>query len=114
VGVKLPRTEKGNPSSKDEVLAGIDHPLADALSRHREIAKLVSTWGEDWTKHVGEDGRVRCDWRVNLLDTGFRTAENGQLPAGESLVRPTPPVAAGVPWRRPTGPCCCGRTSRCS
>lgn len=52
----------GVESTGDEVLAGLDHPLARLLRDYRDAAKRKSTYGEPWLKHVAEDGRVYPRW----------------------------------------------------
>jgi DNA polymerase-1 len=50
-------------STGDDALAACDHPLAALLRDYRTAAKLVSTYGRDWLKHVASDGRAYPGWQ---------------------------------------------------
>jgi DNA polymerase-1 len=66
-------TRIGHPveSTADEVLATIDHPIADLLRQHREASKKATTYGNPWVaKHVAEDGRVYPRWKQLGADSG--------------------------------------------
>src|SRR5262249_22383851 len=55
----------------DNTLAGIAHPLAEALRHYRSARKRSSTYGREWvTKHVAADGRVYTDWKQCGAITG--------------------------------------------
>ena len=49
-------------STSDDVLAAIDHPLADLLRNYREAKKRQTTYGNGWLKHLAADGRVYPQW----------------------------------------------------
>ncbi|MBO0698493.1 MAG: hypothetical protein J2P46_08870 [Zavarzinella sp.] len=49
-------------STRDGVLAAVDHPLARLLRAHRDARKRETTYGEAWLAHVGPDGRVYPRW----------------------------------------------------
>lgn len=57
-------TEKGNPSLTDEVLRGIDHPLAKAARRARRDDKFATTYFAAYLNYE-VDGYVHCN--VNPL-----------------------------------------------
>ncbi|MFO0806004.1 MAG: DNA polymerase [Gemmataceae bacterium] len=64
VGIKI-------KSTADEVLAGIDHPLAIALRSFKKSGKLITTYGSKWVaKHVMPDGRVYPTWKQLGAATG--------------------------------------------
>jgi DNA polymerase-1 len=73
--------------SGDAVLAGLDHPLAAALRRHRDASKRASAFGEAWlAEHVGADGRVYPSWRQLGASSGRMSCSDPnmqQLPRGE-------------------------------
>jgi DNA polymerase-1 len=80
-------------STGDEVLAGIDHPIAELLREHRAASKLISGYGPSWLEHVGSDGRIYAAW--NQL---------GAWPAALPVPRPTsnksrvtPVIGAALP-----------------
>jgi DNA polymerase-1 len=62
-GLKLEKAD-------DDTLAEIDHPLAELLRGHRAARKLATTYGKDWLQCVGDDGRVRAEWRQLGCVTG--------------------------------------------
>jgi DNA polymerase-1 len=55
--------------TEDEALAAVNHPLAGLLRRYRAASKLVSTYGDSWSKHV-TDGRVYASWQQIGADSG--------------------------------------------
>ncbi|WP_460315912.1 DNA polymerase [Thermus oshimai] len=57
--------------TREETLAGVDHPLARALLRYREVQKRLSTYGRDWGKWIHpRTGRVHPEWRQIGAETG--------------------------------------------
>lgn len=69
LGFKLPRTEKGKPSTDKDALKEIDHPLARAMERFNAIRNVAKTFGEALQDRV-EGNRLHCDWRQNEAGTG--------------------------------------------
>jgi len=63
VGLKLPDT-------REETLSRYDHPLAKLLLEYRKVAKLVSHFGPNLLRFVGEDGRINPNWRQIGTETG--------------------------------------------
>jgi DNA polymerase I-like protein with 3'-5' exonuclease and polymerase domains len=49
-------------STRDGVLAAVDHPLARLLRDHRDARKRETTYGEAWLDHLAADGRVYPRW----------------------------------------------------
>ena len=49
-------------STEDEVLAALEHPLAELVRKHRKEGKLLSTYGESWPESYA-DGRIYPDWQ---------------------------------------------------
>lgn len=47
----------------DDTLSGIDHPVAAALREYRSTARMATTYGTEWLKHVCPDGRVYAHWK---------------------------------------------------
>jgi DNA polymerase I-like protein with 3'-5' exonuclease and polymerase domains len=66
VGVELDSTE-------DEVLSGVDHPMAALLREHRAARRRVSNYGADWNKAVADDGRIYAGW-IQLGSRAGRTS----------------------------------------
>jgi DNA polymerase I-like protein with 3'-5' exonuclease and polymerase domains len=50
-------------STADDDLAEVNHPLAARVREYRSVARLATTYGRDWLRHVGADGRVYASWR---------------------------------------------------
>jgi DNA polymerase-1 len=55
VGCRVPDTTK-------ETLAIAGHPIAALVCRYRKARSLVLSHGENWLKHVADDGRIYADW----------------------------------------------------
>jgi DNA polymerase-1 len=66
-------------STGDEVLARVDHPLADLLRRYRAAKKRQGTYGDKWQRHVSAAGRVYADWRQLGSDAGRMSCANPNL-----------------------------------
>ena len=49
-------------STRDDVLAKLDHPLAALLRNYRDARKRETTYGTAWLKHEAADGRVYPHW----------------------------------------------------
>ena len=63
VGVTLADT-------KEETLAGSNHPLARLLLDYREAAKRSGTYGREWVMEHVTDGRVYATWNQCQAKTG--------------------------------------------
>jgi DNA polymerase-1 len=73
-------------STKAEILAGVDHPLARLLHQYRKANKQVSTYGESWLAAVAPDSRVYPHWSPLQAVTGRMSCSDPnaqQLPKGE-------------------------------
>jgi DNA polymerase-1 len=69
-------------STGDEVLAGLDHPLAGALRDYREAAQLVKMYGRHWAGFVeeaGEGGRIYAGWHQLGTATGRSSGSSPNL-----------------------------------
>jgi DNA polymerase-1 len=56
--------------TKEETLAGIDHPLARSLLAYREAAKRANTYGRDWVAEHATGSRVYATWNPCQAKTG--------------------------------------------
>jgi DNA polymerase I-like protein with 3'-5' exonuclease and polymerase domains len=72
VGITLPDT-------KEETLAGIDHPLAGLLLEYREAAKRTGTYGRGWFGEHVTDGRVFATWNQCQAKTGRMSCKGPNL-----------------------------------
>jgi DNA polymerase-1 len=89
-------------STNDDALAGVAHPLAALLRAYRAAAKLASTYGADWLRHVTAGGRIHAGWVQLGADSGRMACKAPNLqnlprdpryrrcfvaPAGRALVK---------------------------
>ncbi|MCE9561277.1 MAG: bifunctional 3'-5' exonuclease/DNA polymerase [Planctomycetes bacterium] len=72
VGVTLKDT-------KEETLAGIEHPLARALLDYREASKKANTYGRDWVNEHVTEGRVYATWNQCQAKTGRMSCKQPNL-----------------------------------
>jgi DNA polymerase-1 len=56
--------------TKAEDLAGVDHPLAALLRRHRSACKRASTYGPSWYARAFVGGRIFASWKQLGADSG--------------------------------------------
>lgn len=59
IGVRLTKTKQGKPSIDKDLLAGIDHPVAEALGWARKTNKLRTTFASGMRKYAIGD-RIHC------------------------------------------------------
>lgn len=83
-------TESGQPKLDDDILAAIDHPVAQLTLAHREFHKLVNTYGRNILELAGPDDRLHAS--INPL--GARTGRMSvsrpslqNLPATDDRIR---------------------------
>ena len=75
LGVKLPTTKKGNPTTRGDILKGIDHPLARLLLEWRGVSKLTSTY---LAPYLGK-ARLHTTYNLHTTDTGRLSSTNPNL-----------------------------------
>jgi DNA polymerase-1 len=56
--------------TKDQTLAGIEHPFADRLRQYRYAKWLDGTYGETFLRFVAPDGRVYARWNQTGNEAG--------------------------------------------
>jgi DNA polymerase-1 len=66
-------------NTKDEVLAGIDHPLADLLRRYRYAKWLDGTYGETFLRFIEPDGRIYGNWVQTGNEAGRSSCKEPNL-----------------------------------
>lgn len=76
---RIPLTEKGNRSFTDEVLAGIEHPIAECVRGFREAHKKAGTYYENFKALRGFDGRIHTNFRQPGTQTGRLSCSNPNL-----------------------------------
>jgi DNA polymerase I-like protein with 3'-5' exonuclease and polymerase domains len=72
-GIPLGTTASGKDSVAKDVFAGIDHPVAKALSRARQVATIRTTFVNGLRRHLTPDSRIHCSFnqiRKTDDDTG--------------------------------------------
>jgi len=81
--LKLPIFKKGKtgPSTDHEVLEKLAelHPLPNAISEYRNVAKLKSTYLDTLPELIGADGRIRTTFNQAAAATGRLSSVNPNL-----------------------------------
>ncbi len=65
--------------TKEETLAGIDHPLARLLLDYREAAKRAHTYGRQWAREHVTGDRVFATWNLCQAKTGRMSCKGPNL-----------------------------------
>jgi DNA polymerase-1 len=66
-------------NTRDETLAGIEHPFADALRAYRRAKWLDGTYGESFLRWVRDDGRVYGGWEQTGNEAGRSSCKQPNL-----------------------------------
>lgn len=84
-GVELSKlTSSGAYAMDEEVLGGLDHPLAQAAKSARYATKLSRSYFENLLSRLDDDGRVHCDVQTLGARTGRMSVRS---PALQTLPR---------------------------
>ncbi|WP_108307365.1 DNA polymerase [Metalysinibacillus jejuensis] len=77
-------------SVTDESLAKVEHlhEVIPVLRKYKKLKKLLSTYGEKLAKHIGQDGRLRGQWRVIGTDTSRMSCKAPNLQGLPSIAKP--------------------------
>jgi DNA polymerase I-like protein with 3'-5' exonuclease and polymerase domains len=59
-GIPLGVTATGKESVAKDVFAGIDHPVARALARARQVSTVRTTFVAGTRRHITPDGKIHC------------------------------------------------------
>lgn len=70
MGLNPGKKTKFGRSTDAETLEKLEHPLAEAVLRYRELAKLKNTYVDALPKTVGTDGRVHTTYQQTVAATG--------------------------------------------
>lgn len=70
LGLKVPRTEKGNPSVSKEFFIACDHPKVKQIYDARSINRLRKVFVEDIILHQNYKGRIHADFKQTASDSG--------------------------------------------
>lgn len=82
-------TKSGQYATGEEVLNNLDHPLADTVLAHRELAKLKSTYTDALVNVADQNRRVHTHYHQALTSTGRLSSKEPNL--------------QNIPIRTPTG-----------
>lgn len=69
-GEEIPRTEKGNPSFRDEVLRGFQSPIAKTLKTYRDAYKKANSYYRNFLFFADSEGVLHPDIRQAGTATG--------------------------------------------
>lgn len=74
----------------DETLAKVEHLhlVVAELRKYKKLKKLLSTYGEKLQAQIGEDGRLRGQWRVIGADTSRMTCKKPNLQGLPTIAKP--------------------------
>jgi DNA polymerase-1 len=67
--IKLPKTDKGSPKVSDDVISGIDHPLAKIIQEHRDASKRANTYYGNFLDLSDDYGVIH----PNFMQSGTKT-----------------------------------------
>jgi DNA polymerase-1 len=84
-GISPGLTKKGNVSFTDDVLANIQHPLAETIRTYRDASKRVNTYYKGFLSYADKDGTVHPNIKQTGADT-FRLSITD--PALQTLNKP--------------------------
>ena len=77
-GIKKGKTGYSTGQKELDKLRG-QHPIIELIERHRELAKLMSTYVEALPKLVAEDGRIHTTFHQDTTSTGRLSSTNPNL-----------------------------------
>jgi DNA polymerase-1 len=66
------------PDTQDSTLAGVDHPLAHLLRKHRHASHLVKSFGKSWLG-FDDGGRIYASWNQLGADSGRTSCNHPNL-----------------------------------
>jgi len=88
-GIRVPLTEKGNPSVSKASLETMDHPLVKNILEYRHTMKFISTFIDSMlTKNV--DGAIHCELWAQGTTTGRFSSSNPNMqniPKADKTIR---------------------------
>jgi DNA polymerase-1 len=70
---------KALKDTRDETLAGIEHPFADTLRQYRSAKWLDSHFGREFLRHVRPDGRIHAHWNQTGNEAGRSSCRDPNL-----------------------------------
>lgn len=103
IGVDVPATATGKPSTKADFLETVDHPVANHIIRARRMNKVRTTFVKSIREHM-TNGRIHCSFnqlRAQRDDGGLYGAAYGRLSSSNPNMQQQPardPVM-GPMWR---------------
>lgn len=94
--LKLPvkvKTAKGAPSSGEEALLEIDHPVVKELIRYREVEKFRSTYLDGWRPYL-DGARLHLGIKISGTVTGRWSSRLHQVPRDGTIRH----LISAPPW----------------
>ncbi|MNJ92538.1 DNA polymerase I [compost metagenome] len=79
LGLPVGKKTKTGYSTDNEVLEGLDHPIAKQVLQWRELSKLKSTYVDALPTMISEDGRVHTSFNQALTTTGRLSSTHPNL-----------------------------------
>lgn len=73
------KTKSGQYATGEDVLAALDHPIADLVLEHRALSKLKSTYTDALVAKADATGRVHTDYQQALTTTGRLSSTDPNL-----------------------------------
>lgn len=71
LGIKLPKTPKGNYKTDERTLAKVKHPVARTILTYRKYQKILSTYGENILAHIHPfTNRIHPEFQQIGTETG--------------------------------------------
>jgi DNA polymerase-1 len=87
-GIPYGKTDKGNPSIKNEDLDALDHPLGKRLRQVRKAEKVLNTFVNGAFINYNTNGRIHCNFYA-LRGDGFGTV-TGRMACQDPNLQQTP------------------------
>lgn len=79
LGVEPGKTEKGNPSYTDDILARSSHPAVLAVRDHRDASKRLGTYFSSFLYYSEKTGRIHCSFNQAGTATARLSASEPNL-----------------------------------
>ena len=88
LGLKVPRTEKGNYSVAKDFLNHCEHPQVKKIQEARSINRLRKVFIEDIILNQNHNGRIHADFRQTASDEGG--TRSGRLSSSNPNIQQVP------------------------
>lgn len=72
-------TESGQPSTNDEALRKLEHPIAEPMRQHREIEQMLSMFVRPWLEVADDEGKVHAQFNSMGTRSGRYSCKNPNM-----------------------------------